>query len=123
MNITSDWHIHSRNSCDAACMLISDLIPEAETRGIRDYGVTDHIHTPYNLPDIAGSYHEFWSNDPSPHFHFGVEASCDGRARHVRWRFWLALNRLVLVLWQYFVGGASSLEVTLANQGDRIIVG
>ena len=76
MNITSDWHIHSRNSCDAACMLISDLIPEAEARGIRDFGVTDHIHTPYNLPDIASSYHEFWSNHPSAHFHFGVEASC-----------------------------------------------
>jgi histidinol phosphatase-like PHP family hydrolase len=57
-------------------MLISDLIPEAEGKGIRDFGVTDHIHTPFNLPDIARSHHEFWSNSPSPHFHFGVEVSC-----------------------------------------------
>ena len=27
MKITSDWHIHSRNSCDSACMLVSDLMP------------------------------------------------------------------------------------------------
>jgi len=76
MKITSDWHIHSRNSCDAACMLVSDLILEAEEKGIRDFGLTDHVHTPYNLPDIARSHREFLSNDPSPHFHFGVEVSC-----------------------------------------------
>ncbi len=76
MKITSDWHIHSRNSCDAACMLVSDLILEAEEKGIRDFGLTDHIHTPYNMPDIIRSHGEFLSNDPSPHFHFGVEVSC-----------------------------------------------
>ena len=41
MRITSDWHIHSRNSCDDASMAVSDLISEAETRGIVDFGLSD----------------------------------------------------------------------------------
>ena len=76
MRITSDWHIHSRNSCDSACMVVADLVTGAADRGIRDYGITDHIHTPYNLPDIAGSRAEFLANTPSARFHFGVEVSC-----------------------------------------------
>ncbi len=76
MTITSDWHIHSRNSCDGACMAISDLISAAKNKGIRDYGLTDHIHTPFNLPDLAGSLKEFLTNTPPPNFHFGVEVSC-----------------------------------------------
>ena len=79
MEITSDWHIHSQNSCDGACMTVSDLVTEAAQRGIRDFGLTDHVHTPYNLPDIARSRDEFLSNEPSPHFHFGVEVSCVSR--------------------------------------------
>ena len=74
--ITSDWHIHSQNSCDGACMLVSDLVQKAAEKGIADYGLTDHIHTPYNLPDLVASRKEFLSNSPSPHFHFGTEASC-----------------------------------------------
>lgn len=76
MAITSDWHIHSRNSCDGACMVVSDLVSEAASRGVSDFGLTDHVHTPYNLPDIAASRAEFLAGSPSPRFHFGVEASC-----------------------------------------------
>jgi histidinol phosphatase-like PHP family hydrolase len=76
MKITSDWHIHSRNSCDSACMIVADLVAEATQAGIRDYGLTDHIHSPYNLPDLAHSRQEFLTNHPSPRFHFGVEVSC-----------------------------------------------
>jgi len=76
MQITSDWHIHSRSSCDSACLAVSDLVREAAEAGIDDFGLTDHIHTPYNLPDIAKSRAEFISNNPSRHFHFGIEASC-----------------------------------------------
>ena len=36
MNIVSDWHIHSRNSCDSACMTVADLVAEAERKGIAD---------------------------------------------------------------------------------------
>lgn len=76
MNITSDWHIHSRNSCDDACLTIPDLIRETAELGVLNYGLTDHIHTPYNLPDLVKSRAEFLAGRPSPRFHFGVEVSC-----------------------------------------------
>lgn len=76
MNITSDWHIHSRNSCDEAALAMADLLAAAPRLGIRDFGVTDHLHTPYNLPDIANSRSEFDSVAPGPRFHFGIEVSC-----------------------------------------------
>ena len=76
MQITSDWHIHSRNSCDDAALVVSDLIAEAPGAGIRDFGLTDHIHTPYNLSDLTRSRAEYLASDPSPRFHFGVEVSC-----------------------------------------------
>jgi histidinol phosphatase-like PHP family hydrolase len=76
MKITSDWHIHSDNSCDVACMRVSDLVSGAAAAGIEDFGLTDHLHTPYNLPDVAASREEFLSVRPSQRFHFGVEVSC-----------------------------------------------
>lgn len=76
MIITSDWHIHSRNSCDGACMIVSELISAAADKGIRDYGLTDHIHTPFNLPDLDASLEEYRASEPPPYFHFGVEVSC-----------------------------------------------
>lgn len=76
MNITSDWHIHSRNSCDDAALAMADLIREAGNAGILDFGITDHLHTAYNFPDIVRSREEFLSVNPSPRFHFGIEVSC-----------------------------------------------
>ena len=74
--ITTDWHIHSRNSCDSACMTVSDLVSGAEQKGILNFGLTDHVHTPYNLADIAKSRKEYLDNKKSENFHFGVEVSC-----------------------------------------------
>lgn len=76
MNISTDWHIHTQNSCDSAALLVADLVKEAEAAGIKDYGITDHIHTPFNLPDLVNSRREFESCQPSSRFHFGVEVSC-----------------------------------------------
>jgi histidinol phosphatase-like PHP family hydrolase len=76
MKITSDWHIHSRNSCDSACMEMEELIRRAKEEGITDFGITDHLHTPYNWPDIEKSRQEYLTSDPSPRFHFGIEVSC-----------------------------------------------
>ena len=76
MPLTSDWHIHSRNSCDSACITVADLVKEAAENGITDFGLTDHIHTPFNMPDLEASRREYLASDPSPHFHFGVEVSC-----------------------------------------------
>ena len=76
MAITSDWHIHSHNSLDGACMRIADLIAGARAKGVQDFGVTDHLNTPCNLPDIEASRSEYLENDPGPRFHFGIEVSC-----------------------------------------------
>jgi len=76
MKITSDWHIHSANSCDEAALSVWDLLREAPAKGIRDLGLTDHIHTPFNLPDLANSRAEFDREGASGRFHFGVEVSC-----------------------------------------------
>ena len=57
-------------------MTVSDLVREAVEKDICDFGLTDHLHTPYNLPDIARSREEFLSIAPSSRFHFGVEVSC-----------------------------------------------
>lgn len=74
--ITSDWHIHSIHSCDSACLPMADLPGQAAALGITDFGVTDHLHTPYNLPDIAASRESYLAANPSERFHFGIEVSC-----------------------------------------------
>lgn len=79
MKITSDWHIHSQNSCDGACMTVKELIARAEEIGIKDFGLTDHIHTPYNLPDLVNSRKEWEKSHSGRNFHFGVEVSCVSR--------------------------------------------
>ncbi|MCD6361751.1 MAG: hypothetical protein J7M38_12925 [Armatimonadetes bacterium] len=76
MKLTSDWHIHSEHSCDSASLPMADLAPAAASLGITDYGVTDHIHTPCNLPDLEASREAYLATGPSPRFHFGVEVSC-----------------------------------------------
>lgn len=76
MRITTDWHIHSDNSCDSAALPVADLPRAAAEAGIVDYGLTDHIHTPYNLPDLVAARKDFLETKPDAHFHFGVEVSC-----------------------------------------------
>jgi histidinol phosphatase-like PHP family hydrolase len=75
MPITVDCHIHSQNSCDDASLKVADLVRSAGEKGIVDYVLTDHVHTPFNLPDIAASRREYLACNPSPRFHFGVEVS------------------------------------------------
>ena len=57
-------------------MVMADLVSGALRLGIEDYGVTDHLHTPYNLPDLESSRTEFDALPANPRFHFGVEVSC-----------------------------------------------
>ncbi len=75
MNITADWHLHSRNSCDEAALPVADLFTGAAALGITDYGLTDHIHTPINIPDLVASRTEWLAAKPGPRAHFGVELS------------------------------------------------
>jgi histidinol phosphatase-like PHP family hydrolase len=76
MPLTADWHIHTEHSCDGACIPMPTLVREAAAMGIADFGVTDHLHTPYNLPDVRASRQAFDALSPSPRMHFGVEVSC-----------------------------------------------
>ena len=81
MKIKQDWHIHSEHSCDDACLKMEDLVAEAGRIGILDYGISDHLHTGYNAPDIDASrknYESIISQNPAlkGKFHFGIEASC-----------------------------------------------
>ncbi|MEI6521162.1 MAG: hypothetical protein WCO98_14165 [bacterium] len=77
--ITTDWHIHSRNSCDCHGGVIktamAELTADIKAHGIRDFGITDHIHTPVNLPDLYASRAEFDALPTDHHRHFGVEVS------------------------------------------------
>lgn len=78
MIFKSDWHIHSEHSCDGASMKMEDLVTGVKTAGIDKFGVSDHIHTPYNYPDIENSRKAFDENRTEG-FHFGVEISCVSR--------------------------------------------
>ncbi len=75
MALHSDWHIHTHHSCDEAALAIADLVAAAPAAGVQDNGITDHLNTPYNLPDLEAARQEYLASNPSPHFHFGVEAS------------------------------------------------
>ena len=78
MKIDTDWHIHSRNSCECHQIGSSgcDLQAAIAAKGIADFGLSDHLHSRYNLPDIAAARLEFLACDPPPHFHFGIEVTC-----------------------------------------------
>ncbi|MCE5280257.1 MAG: hypothetical protein ABFD92_09285 [Planctomycetaceae bacterium] len=78
MRLTTDWHIHSVASCDCRStgMSVAEIVAGAAAQGITDFGLTDHLHTRLNLPDLRLSREAFLACDPSPRFHFGVEATC-----------------------------------------------
>jgi len=43
---------------------------------MREFGVSDHFHTKYNLCDIQSARNDFLAYDRPPNFHFGIELSC-----------------------------------------------
>ncbi|MCM8817758.1 MAG: PHP domain-containing protein [Candidatus Omnitrophica bacterium] len=75
MRIEQDWHIHSHNSCDEASLKMYEIIESCRSNGISKFGVTDHLHTKINLPDIIASKKEYLENKVEG-FHFGIEVSC-----------------------------------------------
>lgn len=78
--IASDWHVHSRNSCDCKTGPIPATMAETfqamRANGIRDFGLTDHLHSRLQLPDLEAARREFDSLPPDARMHFGVEVSC-----------------------------------------------
>jgi len=56
-------------------MEVDALVKGASKKGIERFGLTDHIHTYYNYPDILSSLRDYESNRKDDFF-FGVEVSC-----------------------------------------------
>ena len=75
MKLKSNFHIHSTHSCDSARATILSIIKEMKELGFEEFGLTDHLHTAYNLPDIVSARRDFLASCPPPNFHFGVEVS------------------------------------------------
>ena len=75
MKIRQNLHIHSKHSCDSACASLDDIQKEMTAAGITEFGISDHLHTSYNLCDLQGARNEFLCYDRPKNFHFGVEVS------------------------------------------------
>lgn len=75
--ITSNWHQHSHCSveCHGNGQTIAKTIAENIAMGFADIGISDHIHTRFNLPDLIASSREFWEAPRGRRVHFGVEIS------------------------------------------------
>ncbi len=56
-------------------MKMDSLVKGAAVNGIERYGITDHIHTQYNYPDILNSKKAYKENQDEGFF-FGIEVSC-----------------------------------------------
>lgn len=79
MKIRQNLHIHSRNSCDSACAALDDIQNEMLKLGLKEFGVSDHLHSAYNDCDITSSREEFASGRRAKEFHFGIEVSAMSR--------------------------------------------
>ena len=75
MKIRQNLHIHSAHSCDSACATLNDIQKEMTDLGMKEFGLSDHLHTQYNLCDIQGARNDFLCYDRPKNFHFGIEIS------------------------------------------------
>ena len=75
MKIRQNLHIHSQHSCDSACATLADIQKEMLSCGITEFGISDHLHTHYNLCDIQGARNDFLCAQRPASFHFGIEVS------------------------------------------------
>ncbi|MBR1965013.1 MAG: hypothetical protein IKA22_00190, partial [Lentisphaeria bacterium] len=75
MKIKQNLHIHSSHSCDSACATLNDIQNEMTALGMTEFGLSDHLHTQYNLCDLQGARNDFLCYDRPKNFHFGVEVS------------------------------------------------
>ena len=76
MKLNQDFHIHTHCSCDSADAQISHVVESAKKHGFKHYGISDHLHTRFNLPDIEIARNEFLEYGHVDGFHFGIEISC-----------------------------------------------
>ena len=59
MKIASDWHIHTHNSCDEACMLIPTLIQQAKEKGNYTYGIYPPLKQS-EIEELKEAYFKGW---------------------------------------------------------------
>lgn len=72
-----DLHIHTHCSCDSASASISHIMEACKKMGYEHYGISDHLHTHFNFPDIEIARKEFLELEARPaNFHFGLELTC-----------------------------------------------
>jgi histidinol phosphatase-like PHP family hydrolase len=76
MKLNQDFHIHTHCSCDSANASIAHIVEAAQKSGIKHFGISDHIHTQFNMPDLEIARREFLEYGHVEGFHFGVEISC-----------------------------------------------
>ena len=76
MKITQDFHIHTHCSCDSANSTIDEIVKGCQAAGIKEFGISDHLHTKFNMPDLEIARKEFLEYGPVPGFHFGIEVTC-----------------------------------------------
>ena len=75
MKIRQNLHIHSQHSCDSASATLADIQKEMLKYGMTEFGLSDHLHTHYNLCDIQGARNDFLCAERPGSFHFGIEVS------------------------------------------------
>ena len=76
MKIRQNLHIHSLHSCDSALATLNDIQSDMTAFGMAEYGVSDHLHTAFNLCDIASCRNDFDACPRPPQYHFGIEITC-----------------------------------------------
>ena len=75
MKIRQNLHIHSQHSCDSACATLADIQKEMLHCGMTELGLSDHLHTHYNLCDIQSARNDFLAYSRPEQYHFGIEVS------------------------------------------------
>ena len=78
---TSDWHIHSEASYDAA-LTLPELFAATERQDIRHFGITDHMNWPSWIPLYLRRSRELFEENRRPGFHLGVELTTRSKYKH-----------------------------------------
>ncbi|MBR1967226.1 MAG: PHP domain-containing protein [Lentisphaeria bacterium] len=76
MIIKQDLHIHTHCSCDSASLHIPEIVQHCQNLGFEHFGISDHLHTAFNMPDIEIANREFNAFGHVKGFHFGIEVTC-----------------------------------------------
>jgi histidinol phosphatase-like PHP family hydrolase len=76
MIIKQDLHIHTHCSCDGANLHLPEIIKGCQELGFEHFGLADHLHTAFNMPDIEISKKEYDEYGLVKGFHFGIEVTC-----------------------------------------------